>query len=232
MTDVPPLPSRAAARRARQRAWRRAVWAVTIVAVAGAVVVWRVTRGPGYAFWYTVGDVPGHWDYCGRHDAAVDPSGAPPGSLPVVEAAVTSWVATSGVPVTLRPWPDPGSVADRPDLRIGWYAADDPAFEGKAGVGGFTRLDRDGATIAGATVWLNATLFASRLDALPPLVLHELGHAAGLAHVRDQSQLMDGRPPAQRTVRTYGAGDLAGFAALRAADEDCAAVSTPRPPSS
>jgi predicted Zn-dependent protease len=43
------------------------------------------------------------------------------------------------------------------------------------------------------------------------IVLHELGHALGLAHVSDPAQLMY---PTQSGVWDFAAGDLAGLAQL------------------
>ncbi len=51
------------------------------------------------------------------------------------------------------------------------------------------------------------------------MLLHELGHVAGLDHVNDETQLM--APRLSRTNKgQYGAGDLAGF--TRQADQGCA----------
>lgn len=44
------------------------------------------------------------------------------------------------------------------------------------------------------------------------IVLHELGHLVGLGHVTDATQLM--YPEGQPGVTDFGAGDLAGLAAL------------------
>ena len=44
------------------------------------------------------------------------------------------------------------------------------------------------------------------------IVLHELGHLIGLAHVDDEQQLMF--PEARREVPDFAAGDLTGLAAL------------------
>lgn len=47
-----------------------------------------------------------------------------------------------------------------------------------------------------------------------PVVMHELGHVLGLAHVTSPVDLMDTASVARLTA--YGPGDLEGFAALRA----------------
>ncbi len=43
-----------------------------------------------------------------------------------------------------------------------------------------------------------------------PVLLHELGHAVGLDHVTDTTQLMNGTATAAGPT-TYGAGDLTGL---------------------
>ena len=44
------------------------------------------------------------------------------------------------------------------------------------------------------------------------IVLHELGHLAGLGHVEDAGQLL--YPKAQEEITDYAAGDLTGLARL------------------
>jgi hypothetical protein len=70
------------------------------------------------------------------------------------------------------------------------------------------------------TVSLDATELPELLedpDDVPvvrAIVLHELGHLVGLAHVDDDTQLM--YPEAQRAVTDYADGDLTGLARLGA----------------
>jgi hypothetical protein len=56
-----------------------------------------------------------------------------------------------------------------------------------------------------------ATMNASQFEGL---TMHEVGHAMGLAHTTDPNQFMTPGEPAYVLAHNYGAGDLAGFAAL------------------
>ena len=79
---------------------------------------------------------------------------------------------------------------------------------------------RGRAIIVSGTVLLDRDKFASELGrseasqvlAMRAVVLHELGHAVGLAHVQDPHQVMYGRTVAG--VGSFAAGDLRGLAAL------------------
>ncbi len=60
------------------------------------------------------------------------------------------------------------------------------------------------------TVYVVAVVAA--LSFFGSILLHELGHLMGLAHVDDSAQLMF--PEARREVPDFAAGDLTGLAAL------------------
>lgn len=91
---------------------------------------------------------------------------------------------------------------------VGWATAREypPLAADVAGLGGST-ADRHGRLVSGQVA------VDVRGPAPGPVLLHELGHLVGLAHVADPQQLM---APVANGRTTYGAGDLAGLAAAGA----------------
>ena len=86
---------------------------------------------------------------------------------------------------------------------------------GKAGPAWVSTSEGDQAYVSGVVMLDPASVVAARAAggqaAAKAIVLHELGHLMGLAHVGDRSQLMF---PQSGRVTAYGKGDLAGLAAL------------------
>jgi hypothetical protein len=100
---------------------------------------------------------------------------------------------------------------------IAWSdEASDPALAGYiAGVSGPQGLvaPKDGAVVyVTGNVLLDREQLADGGPRAEAVVLHELGHLAGLDHTNDRSQIMfsEGQP----TVTEYGDGDLRGLADL------------------
>jgi hypothetical protein len=102
-------------------------------------------------------------------------------------------------------WATPGEVAD--------FAGD---VAGEAGPVRITTPSGQMTYVSG-TVYLDPTKFSQALTGFGPeparaLVLHELGHLVGLAHVTDPNAIMF--PQLHPEVIRYSPGDQAGFAAL------------------
>ena len=84
--------------------------------------------------------------------------------------------------------------------------------------GPFTAQSPDGAsTYVSGTVYLDPKKFTEIVAsdgsaAAKVVLLHELGHLVGLAHISDRGEVMFPRSSAK--VTTFGPGDLSGLAAL------------------
>ena len=159
----------------------------------------------------------------------VNPSGAPGDYLALVQQSVAEVARATGFEFEYdgttgdRDFEHRGgmSVRSTPVL-IGWATPGEvPGLAGDvAGLGGSTAVERtpDHLTFVTGMVTLDRDVFA-RLDQEPggfeqlrAIVMHELGHVVGLAHVDDPTQLMyhdnNGR-------LSFGAGDLRGLASPR-----------------
>lgn len=167
---------------------------------------------------YTL-DVPSaHWNACGEVDWTFDPAGAPVGGEDAVHAAVARVGAATGLRFvyvgTSTLVPDSAAMLAGV-LLIGWStpSASSLLAGQAAGLTGMEQDLRAGSTIVGGVIALDADLAAPSTGASSWYVfaLHELGHAVGLAHTADPTQVMAATIPA--TATDYGAGDLAGLAA-------------------
>ena len=181
------------------------------------------------------GTTPVAYDPCRQVHYVLRP-GAPPGGEEVVHAAFARLGQVTGLQfVSDGPSDEPlarGRAVYQPErygdrwapVLVGWQTEEEnPELAGNV-VGSAVSIPvslGDGPRVyVTGTVSLDATelpdLLADPDDApvVRGVVLHELGHVVGLAHVDDPGQLM--YPEAQRDVVDFAAGDLTGLARLGA----------------
>ena len=173
---------------------------------------------------------PVRWNPCAALEWVFSATGAPAGGLDLARAAVANLAAATGIPFTYagtttavpsRAWTTTRGAG--PALIVGWTTgASSDLLSGVApGVAGVTRWTWWGVPKAdgGYTAVLSrAAIALDSTDRLPMtgsiswrgVLKHELGHAAGLGHVNDTTQLMN----PVLTREDFAAGDLAGLARL------------------
>jgi hypothetical protein len=176
----------------------------------------------------TPGD-PIRWDPCGTVHWAFNPANAPAGGLTAVQSAVSRIAAATGLHFAYD-----GTTASAPTgayldgqtgatgfapLLVGWStpAASSLLANQPANLVGMDQTiwarPATGAThIVSGVVALNANVTASSSgrNSWFTFALHELGHAVGLGHTTDATQIMAPTIPAAAT--DYGSGDLSGLA--------------------
>lgn len=175
---------------------------------------------------------PVRWNPCGQVPWTFNPAGAPAGGLATVQAAMDEIARRTGLNLhylgTSTATPDNSYLqqtwgAFQP-LLVGWSTPARSDLLAGAGEGtvGMARVlwtgsyDQSGANrtqVASAVVAFNAEAKAG--SSWYAFALHELGHAIGLGHVDDASQIMN--PVIDSKATGYGAGDLAGLTQLGSA---------------
>ncbi len=185
--------------------------------------------GGHYAFLATQrgSEDPVGWNPCREIHYVVNPEGSPPGYEDLVRDGIDEVEDRTGLAFRYDGTTEDRNFDDRfapggdplPVL-IGWADRDEvPDLEGDvAGIGGATYAEVGGRrTYVTGMVVLDVETYdklASTKDATSvelAVLLHELGHLVGLAHVDDEGEIMyaDGV-----TRTTYGTGDLDGLARL------------------
>lgn len=175
---------------------------------------------------------PVAYDPCRPIDVVMRPTGAPPGAQQLVTDALARLSQATGLQVNYigesDEAPDPNRTPFQPDrygdrwapVLIAWVTPDeDPDFAADLGgqAGSYPVGYDDTSAYVTGMVELDAEVYA-QLATTPEggadaraILLHELGHLVGLAHVNDPTQLMY---PKSSGVYDYGPGDLTGLAQL------------------
>jgi Matrixin len=206
-------------------------------ASTGTLAVAAAVSTKDYAFEVRNADgSPARWDPCTPVHYVVNLTAAPPTAAADIAGAITRVEAATGmtfvadgptteVPARSRTNEDPARYGHRwAPLLIAWVhngASDYLGGSGVLGEGGASWV----APSAGRDVFVTGQIAvnADTTAALPDgfgagttiglLLLHELGHVMGLAHVGDEAQLMFPRLM-PRAAAAYAAGDLAGLRLL------------------
>ncbi len=181
------------------------------------------------------GVTPVAYDPCRPVAVVLSTDGAPEGAEAMLVDALARMTEVTGLQFRYEGPTDevPGGdrAAYQPDrygdrwapVVVGWRTPEqEPGLAGEvAGLGGSASAGPDGGPVAYVTgsVTLDgpeyATLLADGDDALGrAILLHELGHVVGLAHVWDADQLMASTTSGD--VLDFADGDLAGLALLGA----------------
>jgi hypothetical protein len=165
--------------------------------------------GAQYAFERCIsGRSPVGWPRCAKVTYSVDGARAPAGYRPDVQQAMATLAAATGLHLL------PATHAA--DIRISWDPSlynPVPGSSGEAGETDFrTASGLSGVHVESATVRISSHLATGASPGLGeiPVLLHELGHAVGLAH-QSGPVVMN---PVDRGFTNYQPGDLAGFTAL------------------
>ncbi|WP_426564363.1 matrixin family metalloprotease [Angustibacter sp. McL0619] len=179
------------------------------------------------------------WNPCTSIGYRVNPTGGGSGATAEVKVAAARLRASTGLPLVYRgttrvvpgkgtaaypndtqiviAWSKPGVTRYLPRARQGQYAV--AGYGGGSWSTGYDAKDRKWGRFVRGYVVLNGTYhFAHGFGAGPrygwqgtrgQLIMHELGHAVGLDHTSDRSQIM--YPTMTRKRAVYGAGDRTGL---------------------
>ena len=173
---------------------------------------------------------PVAYDRCRWIRYVINPAGGPPEAVDLVQDAVARVEQASGLrfqyagTTTARPhWDSPVTPAIGPaePVLVSWARADEvhELAGNVAGIGGSVSIGTPDGRLRYVTggVTLDAGSFARLTAQLHgeaeerAIILHELGHVVGLAHVDDDGELMS----ADNVGRLdFGPGDLEGLAKL------------------
>ncbi len=191
-----------------------------------------VTTTGNYAFMFEErGQGPTRYDPCRPLEWVLNPAGMPEGAHGLIDKAVAEVGRSSGLAFEYLGETDEVASFDRAlfqdrygegfaPIIVGWSnAAETPELAGSVtGLGGSSSVNGaygEQRYLAAGVVILDSEdisgLMATPqgLDMSTAVIKHELAHVIGLAHVEDDTELMNHE---NGTMTTWGPGDLAGLA--------------------
>jgi hypothetical protein len=188
----------------------------------------KANYGPSYRFLsLNPGGSPVRWDPCRSIHYVENLSEAPPGIQPTIDQALREISDATGIIFINDGLTTEPPTRDRSGVqpRYGMSYAPVLIVWAKPGEGGVVLPELYGREFAdwvaiggGSHEYVSGEIVLNATSALPvgfasstawgPVLLHELGHLAGLAHVRSPFEIMQ---PGPDFVRHYGRGDLQGL---------------------
>ena len=160
--------------------------------------------GAAYRYERCSGSSPVGCPLCSRVTYQIAPAGAPSGYQTDVMAAVTRLEAATGLRLV--------EVTDKANISIVWDPSLYDPLPGTSGEAGVTTFRSSGSHSTSAAIRISSHLATGAAPSVgeEPILLHELGHAVGLAHF-DGAEVMN---PLDRGFSAYQPGDLAGLTRL------------------